>query len=588
MDKLFLQVLSMSITASYVIIIVIAFRLLLKKVPKIFSYMLWFAVLFRLIIPFSFESIFSLIPHVDIPQNIAYSPKPEINSGIAVIDSAVNNVLPSPVNPSFSVNPMQVWILIGVIVWVTGMSLLLIYSIFTTVKLYCNLRHAKYMEDNIYTLDGTKSPFVFGLINPKIYLPRDLSENEKPYILLHEQIHIRRLDHIVKPVFFIVTCIHWFNPLVWIAFYLFGEDMELSCDEKVIKEMGSSIKKEYSSSLLSMSTGGKLVGGCPLSFGENNTKGRIKNILSYKNPKILVVVILVMVVIVIVISLITNPKNNQLASVPNTSENDYAEELWDARTKYIGDNSAVGRIVSLLPVPENVQYDHFKLHTSEEPYEVEIVYSASSDVLKQYDTEESSKSNIFRKNALILLALVDNANSVRATLTDGKRVVGFVNGREWADYTVGQDVRNYAESPEKLQELIDMSLTATISNKDRVRAYLEEECRKAYSPYYELLDFIISDYHEEIVNGNIEAEFLYTLVVKNYDRDPDTVEYIKEAKESGNINYQQMYDEYLQAREMNFHFKTITDKNGNITLYSNISPVGIEWEKTQMNDYILK
>ncbi|HHZ01451.1 MAG TPA: DUF4825 domain-containing protein [Tissierellia bacterium] len=588
MDKLFLQVLSMSITASYVIIIVIAFRLLLKKVPKIFSYMLWFAVLFRLIIPFSFESVFSLIPHVDIPQNIAYSPKPEINSGIAVIDSAVNNVLPSPVNPSFSVNPMQVWILIGVIVWVTGMSLLLIYSIFTTVKLYCNLRHAKYMEDNIYTLDGTKSPFVFGLINPKIYLPRDLSENEKPYILLHEQIHIRRLDHIVKPVFFIVTCIHWFNPLVWIAFYLFGEDMELSCDEKVIKEMGSSIKKEYSSSLLSMSTGGKLVGGCPLSFGENNTKGRIKNILSYKNPKILVVVILVMVVIVIVISLITNPKNNQLASVPNTSENDYAEELWDARTKYIGDNSAVGRIVSLLPVPENVQYDHFKLHTSEEPYEVEIVYSASSDVLKQYDTEESSKSNIFRKNALILLALVDNANSVRATLTDGKRVVGFVNGREWADYTVGQDVRNYAESPEKLQELIDMSLTATISNKDRVRAYLEEECRKAYSPYYELLDFIISDYHEEIVNGNIEAEFLYTLVVKNYDRDPDTVEYIKEAKESGNINYQQMYDEYLQAREMNFHFKTITDKNGNITLYSNISPVGIEWEKTQMNDYILK
>jgi len=117
---------------------------------------------------------------------------------------------------------------------------------------------------------------------------------------------------------------------------------------------------------------------------------------------------------------------------------------------------------------------------------------------------------------------------------------------------------------------------------------LEEECRKAFSPYYELLEFIITDYKEEVVNGNIEAEFLYTVIYKNYDRDPDTIDYIKEAKESKNINYQKMYDEYLQPKEMNFHLKTVTGENGNITLYSNISPVGIEWEETKMTDFIIK
>ena len=157
-----------------------------------------------------------------------------------------------------------------------------------------------------------------------------------------------------------------------------------------------------------------------------------------------------------------NPKTVTIETV--AMEIGSAEELWEARTKYIGDNSAVGKLISLLPVPGDVQYDYFELYTSEQPYDIEIVYSASSEVLKHYDTEEMVKSNPFRKNALILLTLVDNAKSVRAVLTDGKREVGFINTREWADYTVGEDVRNFAESPEKLQKLIDFSLMSTDSN----------------------------------------------------------------------------------------------------------------------------
>ncbi|NLJ58940.1 MAG: DUF4825 domain-containing protein [Tissierellia bacterium] len=590
MEQLFLTLLNMSLTASYVIIFVIMIRLFLKRFPKVYSYALWFAVLFRLVCPFSFDSIFSLIPdNVNIPQDIAYSPKPEISSGIAVIDSAVNNVLPPPLNPAASANPMQIWLTIGEVVWLIGIAMLLIYSVITTVKLYRNLRNAKHIEDNIYIANGFKTPFVFGIIKPKIYLPDHLSESERSYVLLHERIHIKRLDHFVKLAFFIVSCIHWFNPLVWIAFYLMGEDMELSCDEKVVKQMGNNIKKEYSTSLLSMSTGRKIIGGSPIAFGENNTESRIKNILNYKKPKNWVGLALIIAVIVVGIALITNPKNNQSESVTIPLEINSAEELWKARTKYIGDNSAIGRLVSLLAVPEDVQYDHIELHTSEQPYDIEIVYLATSEVLKQYDTEESLKSNLFRKNALILLALVDNAKGVRATLTDGKREVGFINAREWADYTVGQDVRNYAESPEKLQELIEMPLMITVSNKEKISAYLKEECINAYSPYYEILDFIISDYKEEVVNGQVEAIFHYKLITKNYDRDPDTVEYIKEAKERGDDYYQIYYDEYLQPQENNFYFKAVIDENNYITLYTrNVAIESDEWHQVKMSDYIIK
>ena len=443
MDKLFLTVLNMSLTASYVIAFVIAIRLFLKKFPKNFSYLLWIAVLFRLICPFSFDSIVSLIPkNINIPQDIAYMPKPEINSGITVIDSAVNNVLPSPpINQIASANPMQIWLAIGEAVWLIGITTLLIYSVITTVKLYSKLRNAKHIKDNIYLVNGFKTPFVFGIVYPKVYLPDRLLESEKSYVLLHEQTHIKRLDHIVKLIFFIATCIHWFNPLAWIAFYLMGEDMELSCDEKVVKQMGSSIKKEYSSSLLSMSTGRRILGGSPIAFGENNTKDRIKNVLNYKKPKFWVIVILIFVIIAVGIGLMTNPKNDK---------------------------------------------------------------------------------------------------------------------------------------------------SVTVSNEDKISAYLKENSINTFSPYYELLDFNISDYQEKVVDGKIEAIFSYTIVHKNYDRDPDTVQYIKEAKERGDKNYQTYYNEYLQSQNMNFFLKAVIDEYNTITLYSkNPAIESEEWHQVEMSDFVI-
>lgn len=313
MDKLFLQILNMSITSSYVILFVIVARLLLKKMPKIFSYGLWALPFIRLVFPFSFESIFSLVSinTRTIPEDIAYKQLPQIQSGIGPIDGAVNRVLP-PAVVEASVNPMQIWIFLASLIWITGLVLLLIYSIYTTIKLSKKLKLATHLNKNIYQIDNIKTPFVFGLMSPKIYLPNNLSETEKSYIIKHEETHIKRFDHIIKFLAFLITSIHWFNLLVWIAFYLMGEDMELSCDEAVIKEMGYGIKKDYSNSLLSLSIGKRIVGGSPIAFGENNTKGRIKNILNYKKPKFWISIVGLLVIIVLAVGLLTSPPSEEM------------------------------------------------------------------------------------------------------------------------------------------------------------------------------------------------------------------------------------------------------------------------------------
>lgn len=328
MSTLFLEILNMSITASYVILFVILVRLLLKRAPKIFSYLLWSVVFIRLVSPFSFESGFSLIPlnKKTLPNNIIYSQTPEIQSGIAVIDKTVNSYLPSAAVET-SVNPLQLWIGLGGTLWLIGIGILLLYSIFTAIRLRNKLTGATLLQDNFYETGTISTPFVFGVINPKTYLPLDLSEKEKDYIIKHEETHIRRFDHVIKPMAFLVVCVHWFNPLVWIAFFLMSDDMEHSCDERVLKEMGNGIKKDYSSSLLSLSSGKRIIGGCPLAFGENKTKGRIMNILNYKKPAFWIVIAGVILVAVVSIGLLSNPITSKLTI--EDYANQYIQEQID-------------------------------------------------------------------------------------------------------------------------------------------------------------------------------------------------------------------------------------------------------------------
>ncbi|MGI6752545.1 MAG: M56 family metallopeptidase [Anaerovoracaceae bacterium] len=325
MSELFLSILNMSLTASYVIIFIMLIRLALKRVPKFISYALWGVAAFRLIIPFSFESMFSLIPWntngAPIPRDIIYQQSPQINSGIETADSFVNQLLPIPAAGA-SVNPLQIYIEIGAYIWILGVVALLVYSFVSIFILNKQLKASRLIEGNIYESKNLKTPFVLGVIKPKIYLPAGISAEERNYILLHEQTHINRKDHIIKILAFFILSIHWFNPLVWIAFILMSRDMELSCDERVLKEMNEDIKKPYANSLLSLATGKHILSGSPLAFSEGNVKGRIKNVMNYKKPTFWVVVIAIILVVVLAIGLSTNPINT--AKVTNLSEDELA------------------------------------------------------------------------------------------------------------------------------------------------------------------------------------------------------------------------------------------------------------------------
>lgn len=314
MSELFLSTLKMSLTASYVIIVVILIRLLLKKAPKVISYALWGVVAFRLVVPVTFESVFSLLPRNGdrnpIPQDSMLQQSPQINSGIEVVDSFVGGTFPAltALNGE-SVNPLQIYIQIGSYLWFICMMALLIYSLASVFLLKKQLKNAQWVEKNIYEAKNLKTPFVLGFLRPKIFLPNGLHDEERSYILLHEQTHINRYDHIIKPVAFLILSVHWFNPLVWVAFMLMSRDMEFSCDERVLKKMNSDmdIKKSYASSLLSLATERHILNGSPLAFGEGNVKGRIKNVLNYRKPRFWLLFFSIVLMIAVGIGLISNP-----------------------------------------------------------------------------------------------------------------------------------------------------------------------------------------------------------------------------------------------------------------------------------------
>lgn len=326
----FLTVLGMSVVASIVILVVIFVRLPLKKAPKVFSYALWVVVLFRLLCPFSFESVLSLIPEGTrgIPQSIALKEYKNVtvwsaadaaewaggdvlNGGIGTVYVPMNSQ-ETGTNEVVDARYHQVWLLFGGCLWLAGITAMVIYSVVSYLKQRRKLIGAAPLRDNIYLADHITSPFVMGLFRPKIYLPSSLAGGEQEYIILHEEHHIRRLDHVIKALAFIALCVHWFNPLVWVAFVLSAKDMEMSCDEAVVKKLGVGVRADYSASLLSLATGRRIIAGTPLAFGEGDTTGRIKNLAKWKKPALWVLVAAAAVVVLVFAVFGTNSKREEL------------------------------------------------------------------------------------------------------------------------------------------------------------------------------------------------------------------------------------------------------------------------------------
>ena len=334
MHRLFPIVCNMSLTASVVILAVLAVRLLLRRAPKVFAYALWAVVLFRLLCPVSVTSAVSLMGALGAPAQertavtsvveyvpadimirgtapaVTQLPQPPLpaETGGAVSDAPADTA-PAAV-PAMSFNE-PVFIL--TLIWLAGMVLLLAYSLVSLLRLRRRLVGAVQLEDNIYLADHIPSPFVMGLFRPKIYLPSILTETERGYILRHEQYHLRRRDHLVKFLSFLALCIHWFNPLVWAAFILSGKDMEMSCDEAVVRELGEDIRADYSASLLSLATGRRIVAGMPLAFGEGDTGSRIRNLLNWKRPRPWVMAVCAVVCVGLIALCAANPGGTDAA-----------------------------------------------------------------------------------------------------------------------------------------------------------------------------------------------------------------------------------------------------------------------------------
>ena len=284
MSNLFLSVLNMSIRASWMILVVLILRLVLKKAPGWFRMGLWALTAVRLLLPFSFESKLSLLPSdTVVGADILMSNAPQIYSGITQVDAAINPFLSQVFAPAAgdSMNPLQFWIPFTGILWLIGAATMIVYMMVSFYQLRRRVGNAV-MEDGCYVSEAVVSPFVLGIRNPKIYLPASITPFEKPHVLAHEQAHIHRKDHWWKPLGFAILSIHWFNPLVWLSYGLFCRDLEYACDESVINALASSQRADYSQVLLNFSAQRSRISACPLAFGEDRIKERVKRALSYK------------------------------------------------------------------------------------------------------------------------------------------------------------------------------------------------------------------------------------------------------------------------------------------------------------------
>lgn len=322
MSRFFLEILNLSINASYIILAIILVRAVFKKMPRRFVVIMWCLVAIRLLCPFSFESELSLVPSSQtVSPDIMMSDKPSIDSGISIVDKVVNPILSErhETNIASSEPPLQLFLTIASIIWVAGVITLLLYGVISYVHLKKRIADSVLYKDNILFSEKISSPFILGIIKPKIYLPYGLNETTMDYVISHEITHLKRYDYLTKILGFILLAIHWFNPLVWISYILLCRDIELACDENVIKDMNIETKEKYAEALLECSIKKHKFAVSPLAFGEVGVKERVSNIMKYKKPALEIIIVTVIVCVIVAVCLLTNPSENTSSDSATTS-----------------------------------------------------------------------------------------------------------------------------------------------------------------------------------------------------------------------------------------------------------------------------
>ena len=372
MDDVFLKLVNLSISASWLILAVLVLRVVLKKAPKWVMPLLWGVVALRLVCPFSIESVLSLIPSAEtIPSEIVTETREPVLYEQATLDIVTNPTLPPAAEVTVGVSRQQAQVDFNIysVLWLAGMAALLVHALVSAGKLKKKLATAILLRDNIYESEFVDSPFVFGVVKPNIYLPMHMDEGTAAHVIAHERAHLARRDHWWKVLGYLVLALHWFNPLVWVAYILFCRDIELACDERVVKGLDGAARADYSQALLSCAAPGRAVAACPLAFGEGNIKTRVKSALHYKKPAFWVAAAAVLAVVIMAVCFLTNPKSERGSLV-------WAQKL----------NAADVASIELYVPAEGKARQYKKLDTEEMAQPVELINSSRGTYIEKPET----------------------------------------------------------------------------------------------------------------------------------------------------------------------------------------------------------
>lgn len=452
MDGLFLHLLNMSITAGWLVLAVMVLRFLLKKAPRWITVALWGAVALRLLLPVSFESVLSLVPSAQtVPIDIGISQSPAIDSGIPLLNSVVNPILTETLAPDLgeSVNPLQILTVAATAVWVCGMVAMGVYALFSTLRLRRKVGEAARLRENVWACDAIDTPFILGVFRPRIYLPSRLSETDAAFVLAHERAHLKRRDHWWKPLGFVLLTVYWFNPLLWVAYILLCRDIESACDEKVLAEQGSEIKKPYSEALIHCSIPRKIISACPLAFGEVGVKDRVKSVLNYKKPAFWVILTALLACAVLSVCFLTDPPQEESFPAPGYVLLKNAEDLTLETTLdntvevMIGDGEAYKTVIALpsaylarlgnleisaAPLSQSRSEDRFRDHTLVLQTAEDRISPQSSRIFGTYVCFNGDFSEVWLTGNLVKPTLTYGVKDPQTAKAIWEDIYGWYNG----------------------------------------------------------------------------------------------------------------------------------------------------------------
>ncbi len=586
MEAIFLKILNMSISAGWLIAFVFVLRLLFKKLPKSFNYILWTLVAIRLICPFTIESVLSLVPSPEVvPKEIMYSQTPEVQTGIEAVDTVVNPVITGSMAPEMgpSINPMQVAMFIASIVWMIGIVGMLLYMGISYWMLRWKVRASMHLQENVWICDAIDSPFILGVIRPRIYLHSDIEEGQIPYIVAHEKEHLKYRDYLWKPLGFIVLAVHWFNPLVWLSYICMCRDMELACDERVIRSMDADEKKMYSNVLLACSAKKRVISACPVAFGEVGVKQRIKSVVDYKKPAFWFICVAVVACVLAGVCFLTNPKED--AKVTKEESQGRLPEGSEVYFQYMDDELYGFASVTLNTYKQTYSFNASPL-SSQSPHLGNYVLENNRLILKGSNADEF----VFYVGNNFLV--FDKENSAYVP-----RYKYFSDGKE-VYYDSVPDKAKFEYISSDQQRATEYLRVLFSSDKERYQNYLTASGGK-YTPLLIDKDFLDRDYNQGYLhlysqyctqNGlsNMQTTGLFTIVdyfanIANSNVTFKRVKFIPQEVKVKLKNTELYYFVVTLENERNGESEEFT-LNGQITLQRNNG----EWKVSSiwLNDYM--